>query len=209
MFERFTDRARRVLVMAREESSRLRHPAIGTEHFLLGLLAEGEGVAAVVLRSLGISLEDARREVAERVAAADHPRPEQPPFTARAKKVMEAALREALQLGHSYIGTEHLLLGLVREGQGVGAQVVVALGPSLSEVRQRVVEVLAGIAPTVGRPDVAPVEQEPLCPHCSAALEEHAAARRLMLGDDPDDLMEVRVVYCGACGKALAFRPEA
>jgi len=128
MFERFTDRARRVLVLAQEEARLLNHNFIGTEHILLGLIHEGEGVAAKALESLGISLEAVREKVEETIGPAGSSTTGSPPFTPRAKKVLELSLREALQLGHNYIGTEHMLLGLVREGEGVAVQVLVSLG---------------------------------------------------------------------------------
>ena len=124
MFERFTDRARRVLVLAQEEARLLNHSFIGTEHILLGLIHEGEGLAAKALESLGISLEAVREKVEETIGPAGSAPTGSPPFTPRAKKVLELSLREALQLGHNYIGTEHMLLGLVREGEGVAAQVL-------------------------------------------------------------------------------------
>ena len=154
MFERFTDRARRVLVLAREEARLLNHDFIGTEHILLGLIHEGEGVAAMALRSLDISLDMVREKVEEAVRPSGPERISSPPFTPRAKKVLELALREALQLGHNYIGTEHMLLGIIREGEGVAAQVLIGLGASLTLVRQRVVELLSGPAPRGGRRQV-------------------------------------------------------
>jgi ATP-dependent Clp protease ATP-binding subunit ClpC len=144
MFERFTDRARRVLVLAQEEARLLNHNFIGTEHILLGLIHEGEGVAAKALESLGISLEAVREKVEETIGPAGSSTTGSPPFTPRAKKVLELSLREALQLGHNYIGTEHMLLGLVREGEGVAAQVLVQLGADLSRVRQQVIQLLSG-----------------------------------------------------------------
>ena len=144
MFERFTDRARRVLVLAQEEARLLNHSFIGTEHILLGLIHEGEGVAARVLESLSVSLEPARKKVKETVGPVGSARTASPPFTPRAKKVLELALREALQLGHNYIGTEHILLGLVREGDGVAARVLVSLGVDLSRVRPEVLRLLSG-----------------------------------------------------------------
>ncbi|MGI8685244.1 MAG: ATP-dependent Clp protease ATP-binding subunit, partial [Acidimicrobiales bacterium] len=146
MFERFTDRARRVLVLAQEEARLLNHNFIGTEHILLGLIHEGEGVAAKALESLGISLEAVREKVEETIGPAGSSTTGSPPFTPRAKKVLELSLREALQLGHNYIGTEHMLLGLVREGEGVAAQVLVSLGADLSRVRQQVITLLSGYA---------------------------------------------------------------
>ena len=144
MFERFTDRARRVVVLAQEEARMLNHNYIGTEHILLGLIHEGEGVAAKGLESLGISLEAVRSQVEEIIGQGQQAPSGHIPFTPRAKKVLELSLREALQLGHNYIGTEHILLGLIREGEGVAAQVLVKLGADLSRVRQQVIQLLSG-----------------------------------------------------------------
>ena len=144
MFERFTDRARRVVVLAQEEARMLNHNYIGTEHILLGLIHEGEGVAAKALESLGISLEAVRQQVEEIIGQGQQAPSGHIPFTPRAKKVLELSLREALQLGHNYIGTEHILLGLIREGEGVAAQVLVKLGADLGRVRQQVNSLLSG-----------------------------------------------------------------
>jgi ATP-dependent Clp protease ATP-binding subunit ClpC len=144
MFERFTDRARRVVVLAQEEARMLNHNYIGTEHILLGLIHEGEGVAAKGLESLGISLEAVRAQVEEIIGQGQQAPSGHIPFTPRAKKVLELSLREALQLGHNYIGTEHILLGLIREGEGVAAQVLVKLGADLTRVRQQVIQLLSG-----------------------------------------------------------------
>ena len=144
MFERFTDRARRVIVLAQEEARMLNHNYIGTEHILLGLIHEGEGVAAKALESMGISLEDVRREVEEIIGQGSQPHTGHIPFTPRAKKVLELSLREGLQMGHKYIGTEFLLLGLIREGDGVAAQVLTKLGADLPRVRQQVIQLLSG-----------------------------------------------------------------
>jgi hypothetical protein len=144
MFERFTDRARRVVVLAQEEARMLNHNYIGTEHILLGLIHEGEGVAAKALESLGISLEAVRQQVEEIIGQGQEAPSGHIPFTPRAKKVLELSLREALQLGHNYIGTEHILLGLIREGEGVAAQVLVKLGADLNRVRQQVIQLLHG-----------------------------------------------------------------
>lgn len=144
MFERFTDRARRVIVLAQEEARMLNHNYIGTEHILLGLIHEGEGVAAKALESMGISLEDVRREVEEIIGQGTQPHTGHIPFTPRAKKVLELSLREGLQMGHKYIGTEFLLLGLIREGDGVAAQVLTKLGADLPRVRQQVIQLLSG-----------------------------------------------------------------
>ena len=144
MFERFTDRARRVVVLAQEEARMLNHNYIGTEHILLGLIHEGEGVAAKALEALNISLEAVRSQVEEIIGQGQQAPSGHIPFTPRAKKVLELSLREALQLGHNYIGTEHILLGLIREGEGVAAQVLVKLGADLNRVRQQVIQLLSG-----------------------------------------------------------------
>jgi ATP-dependent Clp protease ATP-binding subunit ClpC len=143
MFERFTDRARRVVVLAQDEARALNHNYIGTEHVLLGLIHEGEGVAAKTLESLGVSLQRVRQQVQESIGQGQQPPGGHIPFTPRAKKVLELSLREALQLGHNYIGTEHILLGLLREGDGVAAQVLITLGADLKRVRQQVLALLA------------------------------------------------------------------
>ncbi|HEX3566086.1 MAG TPA: Clp protease N-terminal domain-containing protein [Acidimicrobiales bacterium] len=227
MFERFTDRARSVLVLAQREARQLQHTAIGTEHILLGLIHEDGGVAAKALLSLDISLEAVRdgvEEVRASTAATtghgDTPTTGSPPFTRRAKKVLELALREALQLGHSYIGTEHLLLGLVREGEGVGAQVLQHLGADLSSVRQQVIQLLSGYA--VQRPAAqeveappalrrigqeAPTSMAPTCPQCRAHLAEAARFRVMTVAPGPTDRekdsISLDVVYCSRCGVAL------
>src|SRR6266699_2806024 len=144
MFERFTDRARRVVVLAQEEARMLNHNYIGTEHILLGLIHEGEGVAEKALESLNISLDAVRQQVEEIIGQGQAAPTGHIPFTPRAKKVLELSLREALQLGHNYIGTEHILLGLIREGEGVAAQVLVKLGADLNKVRQQVIQLLNG-----------------------------------------------------------------
>jgi len=144
MFEKFTDKARRVVVLAQEEAKLLNHNYIGTEHILLGLIHEGEGVAAKALESLGINLDSVRQQVQEIIGQGQQAPAGHIPFTPRAKKVLELSLREALQLGHSYIGTEHLLLGLIREGEGVAAQVLTKLGADTNRVRQQVIQLLSG-----------------------------------------------------------------
>ena len=156
MFERFTDRARRVIVLAQQEARDLNHNYIGTEHILLGLIQEGEGVAAKALESMGINLEDVRREVIDIIGRGTQPHTGHVPFTPRAKKVLELALREGLQMGHKYIGTEFLLLGLIREGEGVAAQVLIKLGADLPRVRQQVIQLLSGYEGGEGQnPEVA------------------------------------------------------
>jgi ATP-dependent Clp protease ATP-binding subunit ClpC len=142
MFERFTDRARRVVVLAQEEARMLNHNYIGTEHLLLGLIQEGEGVAAGALESLGISLGAVRQQVEVIIGRGQQAPSSHIPFTPRGKKVLELAGRESDALGHDYIGTEHILLGLIREGDGVAAQVLVKLGADLNRVRQQVIRLL-------------------------------------------------------------------
>src|SRR5213593_1240063 len=157
MFERFTDRARRVVVLAQEEARMLNHNYIGTEHILLGLIHEGEGVAAKALESLNISLEAVRQQVEEIIGQGQAAPTGHIPFTPRAKKVLELSLREALQLGHNYIGTEHILLGLI--GEGDAAQVLQKLGADLNRVRQQVIQLLSGY--TGGKGEAAPGEAAP------------------------------------------------
>ena len=144
MFERFTDRARRVVVLAQQEARMLDHNYIGTEHILLGLIREGDGVAARALIALGISLDATRQAVEDIIGRGTQAPSGHIPFTPRSKKVLELSLREALQLGSDYIGTEHILLGLIREGDGVAAQVLVGSGVDLNRARQQVIELLHG-----------------------------------------------------------------
>ena len=174
MFERFTDRARRVVVLAQEEARLLNHSYIGTEHILLGLIHEGEGVAAKALESLGISLEAVRNQVEEMIGQGGSSPSGHIPFTPRAKKVLELSLREALQLGHNYIGTEHILLGLIREGEGVAAQVLVKLGADLSRVRQQVIQLLSGYQGSSG---VSRSEGGPAAAGVGASSKEEAGEK--------------------------------
>ena len=169
MFERFTDRARRVVVLAQEEARMLSHNYIGTEHILLGLIHEGEGVAAKALESLDISLEAVRGQVEDIIGQGQQAPSGHIPFTPRAKKVLELSLREALQLGHSYIGTEHILLGLIREGEGVAAQVLVKLGADLNRVRQQVIQLVSGFQGKEAETTGAPAES---APSSSAVLDQ-------------------------------------
>ena len=152
MFERFTDRARRVVILAQEEARMLNHGYIGTEHILLGLIREGDGVAAKALELLGISLEAVHQQVEEIIGRGQHAPSGHIPFTSPAKEVLELSLREALQLGHNYIGTEHILLGLIREGEGVAAQVLVKLGADDNRIRQQVIQLLHGLTRARSRP---------------------------------------------------------
>jgi ATP-dependent Clp protease ATP-binding subunit ClpC len=139
MFQRFTDRARRVVVLAREEAIGLGHDHVGTEHILLGIITEGQGVASKTLEALGISPDAVRQQVEERIGRGEHEQDGHIPFTPRAKRVLELSLREAQQLGHDYIGTEHILLGLIREGDGEAAQVLIGMGADLARTRQEVI----------------------------------------------------------------------
>jgi ATP-dependent Clp protease ATP-binding subunit ClpC len=216
VFERFTDRARRVVVLAQSEARLLNHNYIGTEHILLGLLHEGEGLAAQALEKLDVPLEKVRQQVEEIIGKGLESPTGHIPFTPRAKKVLELALREALQLGHNYIGTEHLLLGLIREGDGVGAQVLQKMGAELNRVRVAVVDLLSGYT---GDPQTDPESQRtstpraeepdseawPLCPRCRASLEATASYRVLDVRP-PGGEGEARAVpfaYCGRCGTWL------
>ena len=156
MFQRFTDRARRVVVLAQEEARMLNHDYVGTEHILLALIHEGEGVAAKALESLGIRLEAVREQVKQIVGQGQQAPSGHIAFTPRTKKVLELSLREAKHLGHSYIGTEHILLGMIREGRGVGAQVLVKMGAELNRVRQQVIQVLHGYQGKEPRAEGAP-----------------------------------------------------
>ena len=143
MFERFTDRARRVVVLAQEEARMLSHNYVGPEHVLLGLIHEGQGVAARALTELGVSLDEVRVQVEELIGRGEQAPTGHIPFTPRAKRVLELSLREALQLGHNYIGTEHILLGILREGENVAAQVLVRTGTDLNRVRLEIIKLVA------------------------------------------------------------------
>jgi ATP-dependent Clp protease ATP-binding subunit ClpC len=211
MFERFTDRARRVLVLAQEEARLLNHNFIGTEHILLGLLCEGDGVAARALATLGISLEAAQEKVAEIVGpVAASSMTGSPPFTPRAKKVLELSLREALQMGHNYIGTEHMLLGLIREGEGVAVQVMVSLNAEPSRVRQEVIRSLSGGVET-GTGESASgelsVQTQPKCPRCLRPLADNIGTKVLTVPppeDEPNaEPRQVAFLYCLRCGITL------
>jgi ATP-dependent Clp protease ATP-binding subunit ClpA len=155
MFERFTDRARNVVVLAQEEARLLKHNYIGTEHILLGLIRESEGIAAKALQALGIGLESVREQVQEIIGTGQQAPSGNIPFTPRAKKVLELSLREAMQLGDNYIGTEHILLGLIREGEGVAAQVLIKLDGNLNKVRQQVIRMKAATPTTEEMPAAA------------------------------------------------------
>jgi ATP-dependent Clp protease ATP-binding subunit ClpA len=217
MFERFTDRARRVVVISQEEARKLQHNYIGTEHILLGLLAVQGGVAFKVLDRFGMSQEGVRAEVVALVGTGTASMPGHIPFTPRAKKVLELALREALQMGHNYIGTEHILLGLVREGDGVGAHIITAHGADLDKIREAVIEILpaqtghsAGqrwLRRLSGAPGEAEVEELPATPAVEASVSAavHLAGTKpvgshhLLLAalDDPDSAAARTLVSLG------------
>jgi ATP-dependent Clp protease ATP-binding subunit ClpC len=189
MFERFTDRARRVVVLAQEEARMLDHNYIGTEHILLGLIHEGEGVAAKALESLGISLDAVRQQVEEIIGQGQQAPSGHIPFTPRAKKVLELARREMSQLGHNYVGTEHILLGLIREGDGVAAQVLVTLGADLNRVRQQVIQLLHGHQPKEPVSARSAAQELRLLPAVQAHLdviERRLAAIERRVGNGPD-----------------------
>jgi ATP-dependent Clp protease ATP-binding subunit ClpC len=216
MFERFTDRARSVLVLAQEEARLLNHSFIGTEHILLGLLREEGGVGGKVLTSFGLTLDSVRHQVHEITGRPDEPEQSastSPPFTPRSKKVLELSLREALQLGHGYIGTEHILLGIIREGEGVAAQVLISLGVDLASARQRVTQFMSGYGTAEGKEAEGSIRtrltptSEPRCPQCRADLAEGTRFRTIEVmpdaHDEGKDPLLTIVVYCAHCGISL------
>jgi ATP-dependent Clp protease ATP-binding subunit ClpC len=205
LFERFTDPAKRTIALAQEEARMLNHNYIGTEHILLGLIHEDEGVAAKALESLNISLEAVRQQVEEIIGQGQAAPTGHIPFTPRAKKVLELSLREALQLGHNYIGTEHILLGLIREGEGVAAEVLQKLGANLDRVRNRVVRIIVHrvLEPEEEMPPEAWTPPSgPRCSSCSLPLENALAYRTLVAApfDDEGDPISLLVLYCKSCG---------
>jgi hypothetical protein len=207
VFERFTDRGRRALVLAQEEARLLNHGFIGTEHLLLGLLHEKEGIAAQALGRFDISREAVQNAVVETVGVAANPPSGSPPFTPRTKKVLELALREALQLGHSYIGTEHLLLGIIREGEGVAAHILTDLGVGLGQLRNEVTRLMTGPRQGSEVPR-SEVTTAPQCARCGASLLEEARYRMIAVPSDQgsesgETSLQVPVIYCSRCGTAL------
>jgi ATP-dependent Clp protease ATP-binding subunit ClpA len=196
------------MVLAQEEARLLNHDFIGTEHLLLGVIHEGEGVGYMALQQLGVSLEAVREKVEATVGRSTSATGGSPPFTPRAKKVLELSLREALQYGHDFIGTEHILLGLVKEGEGVGAQVLVDLGADLSRVRQQVIQLLSGYGHDVG-------PGRPRCPKCSASLKLSYVQMDAEPGDgQPEEgaaVLPVTALHCSVCGATIAViaRPSA
>jgi ATP-dependent Clp protease ATP-binding subunit ClpC len=211
MFERFTDRARRVVVLAQTEARLLNHNYIGTEHILLGLIHEGEGVAARALESLGVSLEAVRAGVRSIIGEGASASTGHIPFTPRAKKVLELSLREAIQLGHNYIGTEHILLGLLREGQGVAAQVLVGQGLTFDRARDVVVDLtVAEERKKSGEAEAAPLEPAaPRCPRCRRPLDEFVAYVVLEVPplEGEGEPRKVTFALCRACGNSLGALP--
>jgi ATP-dependent Clp protease ATP-binding subunit ClpC len=205
VFERFTEEARRVVVLAQEEARLLGHDYIGTEHLLLGLLAQSGGSAAATLASLGVSLDGARRRVEDMIGRLGGVPSGHIPFTPRAKAVLELSLRESLRLNDDHIGAEHILLGLVREGEGVAAQVLLQEGCRLDDVAARVVAALGDpsriqvAAPMGWRPS----SQAPVCGYCSHPLAGSLAARTLVAVADDGSEHAVRVVFCATCGRSL------
>ena len=228
MFERFTDRARRVVVLAQEEARDLNHNFIGTEHLLLGISREGEGVGARVLASLGVSLAAVREQIVAIIGLGKTQPPGHVPFTPRAKKILELAMLEARRLRHEYIGTEHILLGIVREGEGVAAQVLQNQGLTLEVVRQSVIRILAGYTSegvgAVGLHPAAPwassqpgdpsrqevwrgrsEPQEPRCPNCWASLQQALSHWTVTVTEQGGEgTREVDLVFCDVCGRTIA-----
>jgi ATP-dependent Clp protease ATP-binding subunit ClpC len=220
VFERFTDRARRVVVFAQEEARMLDHNYIGTEHILLGLLRVEDGLAAKALRSVGVSLGAVRGQVEEIIGVGNASVESHLPFTPRSKKVLEISLREALQLGHNYIGTEHILLGLIREGEGVAVQVLEVLGADRNRARQTILKLVSeyrGETETPGgeaiggftegaSPTSEPQDDAPTCPNCFGALDQTLAVRVLETTAEGEPI-SVRIAYCTRCGVALGTLP--
>jgi ATP-dependent Clp protease ATP-binding subunit ClpA len=217
MFERFTDRARRVLVLAQEEARLLDYRFIGTEHILLGLLGEEDGIAARALGDVGVTLEAAREKVEERANPDNTGFSGSPPFTPRAKKVLELSLRESLRLRHNYIGTEHILLALVKEGAGVGSQVLNEMVGDISRVNEKVLALLGKEAvgparstvrtwPRIFAPRRAGSKREPgtppYCQACGSGLEGKLAYSQLpAAGPGPDDpVISWTFAFCQSCG---------
>jgi ATP-dependent Clp protease ATP-binding subunit ClpA len=205
MFERLTDLARRVLVLAQEEARLLGHDFIGTEHLLLGMVKEPHGIAAQVLMERGITTGRARIQIEQIVGKSTGQPTGSPPFTTRAKRILELSMRAALHNKHDAIGPEHILLGLVEEGEGVGAQVIRSLGVELDDVREAVLRAISGDDPWPDGdfPDVAPA---PWCTGCAAELEASIRYRTLSVPPASPDMptMMAEVVFCGDCGKVVS-----
>lgn len=207
MFERFTDRARRVVVLAQEEARFLNHPYIGTEHILLGLLNEGEGVGCQALVQHGVYLEETRQKVNEIIGEGTTPPQGHIPFTPRAKKILEMALRESLQLGHNYIGSEHILLGMVREGEGIAAQVLAALGLTLESLRETIFELLKANPEQreAARRPLPRMERTPLCLHPPGSLR-YSTIEIPSEADQP--LVSAILVTCSNCKVSIGVLPS-
>jgi len=210
VFERFTQSARRAVVFAQEEARLLNHGYIGTEHLLLGVLAGSDGVAADVLRDLEVASDTARAHVKEAVGPVEPPTTDRIPFTREAKKAMERALREALQLGHDYIGTEHLLLGVVREGEGVAIEVLQRLGANAETIRERVLDRI-GVPEDKAREGRLPRRRRaaatvPRCPGCRADLREALSSTEVTVRADGED-DSLRAVFCRRCGRTITVLP--
>ena len=189
MFERFTERARQVIVLAQDEARGLAHNYIGTEHILLGLLREEEGIAARILRQLGIPEEEVRAQVARIVGQGDEVTSGQIPFTPRAKKILELSLREAQSLGHNYIGTEHILLGLVRENQGVATRILLDFDADAEKIRNEIVRMLSGAGQRLVERERDDVElaSPPLAPEVIAELERLRSEKETLIGREAFD----------------------
>ena len=206
MFERFTDRARRVVVLAQEEARFLNHGWIGTEHLLLALLREGEGVGCQALVQHGMSLETAREEVLEIIGEGATPPKGHIPFTPRAKKILEMALRESLQLGHNYIGSEHILLGMVREGEGIAAQVLAAMGLTLESLRETILELLKANPEQreAARRPLPRMERTPLCLHPPGSLRYSTIE---IPGEADQAFVSAILVTCSNCQASIGVLP--
>ena len=201
MFERFTEKARRVVVLAREESGLLNHAHVGTEHMLLGLLGDEKSIAGKVLQSSGVRLETARARVEEIVESEPTPSSGYIPFTPRAKKVMELSLRESVELGSKAIDTGHLLLALIREGGGVANEVLVKLGADADTLREKTLELIGA------RGEADP--QPPACPRCGSDLRKTIAYRDVAVAaaTAEDSFRAASLVYCRECGMTLGVLP--
>lgn len=205
MFERFTDSSRHVVVLAQEKARQLNHGYIGTEHLLLGVLDVPDSVAARALTSLGVSPEAARQQVEVAVGTGPQPPAGHIPFTHRGKKALELALREALELRDQHIGTEHILLGLIRVGEGGALDVLANLGVDLADVRERVLELLSGAQHGAPPVEASQSGDQPRCPRCNAAAAENLRARTLPVSRDVGEGTDaVTVLWCGTCGAVVA-----
>jgi ATP-dependent Clp protease ATP-binding subunit ClpC len=220
MFERFTDRARRVVVLAQEEARLLDHEHIGTEHLLLGLLSERDGVAAQALAQMDITLDAARAQVEQKVGRGTAATSGYIPFTPRAKKTLELSLREALELAHNSIGTEHILLGMVQVdtklGPGVGVEVLRVLGAEPDAIRRHVMALISESGPESVRGDAwsrpAAASQDPptgpLCMQCRALTAETAHTAAVTIPGPQGEALPFIAIYCGMCGATYGLLPR-